>query len=441
MSTRHRLRFSVRCLLLTASCFLAACANVPPSTDARAVALTTNIPVTLTLWHAPSDASAALFQTLINDFHQAYPTITIRVEVKASDGDLLRQGLAAIALNQMPDVLIADDRTLAEFARRGALAPLDARLADEKQGLREDERADFFPGFLDAGKFPELKNQTFALPFDQRAAVLYYNADLLRAAKVETPRTWEQFSNVARATTRGNARGWVMSPRARVFYAMLFSRGGNVLNDAQMLAQFNDDAGLKTLQLIVALTKGGAAYLADSDEQARADFAHGRAALWLGDTDDLARLADAMARANSNAQWGVTNIPQDNPARAFTALSGSQIALARAPEERIRAAWVLARWLTAPEQSARWSRATLRVPVRRSALTLLAPNLPPLFLRLRDGFGDALPTARAAPTVKDAALIDAAIVELWTSVANGAEPNAALKNASARVNRILGNIP
>jgi ABC-type glycerol-3-phosphate transport system substrate-binding protein len=140
-------------------------------------------------------------------------------------------------------------------------------------------------------------------------------------------------------------------------------------------------------------------------------------------------------------QWGIVNVPQNDATRPFTAMSSENIAIFRASDERVRAAWLFTRWLTAPEQSARWSRATLGVPVRLSAQTLLAPNVPPSFLRLRDGFGDALPTGRTAPTVKDAALIDAAIVEMWTSVANGADPAAALRNAAARVNRILGNIP
>jgi len=431
-----------RYLLLFAFCFLlVACANVPPPTNERPPAPTTNNPIALTLWHAQPDASAALLNALANDFRKAYPTLTVCVEAKANTGDILRQGLAAVALNQTPDVMIADNRTLAEFARRGALANLDALLSDAAQGLRDEERADFFPGFLDAGKFPELKNQTFAFPFDQSAVVLYYNADLLKAAKTDAPRTWEQFSNAARATTRGNTRGWTMSPNAVVFYAFLFSRGGNILNDVQTQAQFGDDAGLKSLQLIVALTKGGAAYLADSAESARADFAQGKTALLFSTTDDLTAIADAAARANANLQWGVANVPQNDATRPVTVMTGANIAIFRASEERVRAAWLLTRWLAAPEQSARWSRATLSVPVRLSAQTLLAPNAPPLFLRLRDGFGDALPTGRAAPTVKDAGLIDMAIVEMWTSVANGADPNTALKNAAARVNRILGNIP
>lgn len=421
--------------------FLSACATVPPPTSVLPPAPTTHNPITITLWHTQTDAPAALLNTLADDFHKRYPTITVRVEAKAGDGDLLRQGLAAIALNQTPDIVIADNRTLAGFARRGALANLDALLRDDKQGLRDDERADFFPGSLDAGRFPELKNQTFALPFDQHVVILYYNADLLKAAKADVPRTWDQFSHAARATTRGNARGWAMLPNADIFYAFLFSRGGNVLDDSQTQAQFGNDAGLKSLQLIVALTKGGAAYLADSAESARADFAQSKTALMFGTTNDLTPIADAVTRAHTNFQWGVANIPQNDPAHPVTTVTGAQIAIFRASEERVRAAWLFARWLTAPEQSARWSRTTLSIPVRVSAQTLLAANVPPLFLRLRESFSDTLPTARAAPTVKDAALIDAAIVEMWTSVANGAEPNLALKSATTYVNRILGNIP
>ncbi|MCX7838906.1 MAG: extracellular solute-binding protein, partial [Anaerolineae bacterium] len=85
-----------------------------------------------------------------------------------------------------------------------------------------------------------------AFPFDHRAIVLYYNAELLQAAKIAVPRTWEQFGEAARVTTRGKTHGWVMSPNAFVFYAFLFSRGSSVLDDAQRHARFADDAGLKS---------------------------------------------------------------------------------------------------------------------------------------------------------------------------------------------------
>ena len=137
-------------------------------------------------------------------------------------------------------------------------------------------------------------------------------------------------------------------------------------------------------------------------------------------------------------QWGVTGIPQDDPTHPLTAIDGSSVAIFSSSSERARAAWLFARWLAEPAQAARWSRATLGIPLRSSALPLLANGTPePLFQRLRDGFGDTLPAGRATPAVKDAAQIDAAIVEMWITVANGSDPVAALTRATNRVNRIL----
>jgi ABC-type glycerol-3-phosphate transport system substrate-binding protein len=441
MATNQSRRRILHSAILIACLFLVACASVSPPSSENLPAPIVSAPVILTLWHTLPSASETLVNSLAAEFHDKYPSIVVRIERRPNEGEILRQGLAAIALNQAPDLVLADDRTLAEFGRRSALVNLEPLLGDAMQGMNDEERADFFPGFLDTVRFRELKNQMLAFPFERRAVVLYYNADLLKSANVQVPRTWDQFGSVARATTRGNVRGWAMSADAMAFYAMLFSRGGNILNDSQTLARFGEEAGLKSLQTIVALTKGGSAYLVDSTSTGRDDFVQGKTALWIGSTDDLATVANAISRVSPNRQWGVTNLPQDDPAHPFTAVVGNDLAIFKRSEEHVRAAWLLIRWLTLPEQSARWSRTSFCVPVRLSAQALLAPDVPPSLARLRDGFGDTLPTVRAAPIAKDAALIDSAIVEMWTSAANGLDPAAALKNASARVNRILGNLP
>jgi sn-glycerol 3-phosphate transport system substrate-binding protein len=434
MNTFHLSRITSSIVHLACGVWLIACTSSVP--EPRPLALTPQPPITLTLWHAYTDTSAALIQTFINDFQAAHPALSVRVERKASEAEILRQGLAALALNQPPDVVLAELRTLAEFARRGALVPLEPLMNDPALGLREDERADFVAGLLETGRLPELGQRTFAFPFEQRPIVLYYNVEALHAAKVAAPRTWEQFSEAARVTTRGQRYGWVMSPNALVWYAMLFSRGGNVLNAAQTHAQFTEAAGVKSLQLIVALTQSGAAHLVASDEQARAAFTQGKATFWFSRTDAAVHLSQAAP----TLPWGVTNVPQNDPQRAVTAYDGTAIGIFQRTDAHTRAAWLLTRWLTAPEQSARWSRATLSAPARRSAYALVAPDVPPTLSVWRES--DAtVPALRAAPTVKDAAQIDATITTLWTNVANGADLTIELKNAAARVNRLLGNVP
>ena len=423
---------------------LSACASAPPTQTTPLVAPTTNTSLTLRFWHTETGVAATTLASLADDFHKTYPNITVRAEPKASEGDLLREGLGAMALNQTPDFIIASNRTIAEFARKGALVNLDSLAGDATQGLSNDDRNDFLPGLLDAGRLPDLRNQWCDFPFDKSAVVLYYNIDLLQAANANLPpRTWDQFGNAARATTRGNVRGWVMSPSAPIFAAFLFSRGSSVLNATQTQAQFGDDAGLKSVQLIIALKNSGAAYLVENADLARSDFVQGKAALLFSTTDDLTLIANAISRS-ANFNWGVANVPQINPAQAVTAILGSDLAIFRpvgnANDKHVQAAWLFARWLALPEQSARWTRATLSIPLRISTQQLLVDNLPPHFQRLRDGWSDGLPTVKPLPAVKDASLIDATLVELWINVANGMDPATALKNATARANRVLGQV-
>ncbi|MGE5262065.1 MAG: extracellular solute-binding protein [Acidobacteriota bacterium] len=396
-------------------------------------------PVAITFWHTQIGPARAQLNQFAGDFTKIYPSIKVRGDAKSNDGDLLRQGIAALALDQMPDLIIASPRTIAEFARRNALVNLDPFLEDAALGWKGEDRSDLFPGALDTGRFAEFDNRLLAFPFDEHAVVLYYNADLLRAAQLNAPRTWDEFSAAARSTTRDAARGWVMVADPFVFYAFVFSRGGSVLNDNQSEAQFNGEAGLKSLQMIAALTNGGSAYLASTPENARLDFAEGKAAFLFESSQDLDAVAAAVGKAGSKFQWGISNIPQDRLDPAFTALDSSSLAIFNTSPERERDAWLFMRWLGMPEQSARWSSASLGLPVRLSARALLAANSPANSpLASIDNLIDPLPTGRGVPTVKDAASIDQAIVDMWTAVATNTDAAAALSRAVTRVSRVLG---
>lgn len=415
--------------------FVSACSGLPSASSTR-ILTATQQSITLTLWHTQTGSAATTLLALVNDFQTTYPTLTIRVEQKSSEGELLQEGLARIAMNAPPDLVLADLRTLAELARGNALLNLDSWLNDPRTGFSEDERNDFFPGTLDAGR---IANQLVAMPFSYQAIVLYYNADALNAAQVDVPRTWDEFAHIARVTTRNNTHGWAMFPSAPIFAGFLYSRGGSVLNETQTQAQFNTDAGTKTLELITALTNSGAAYLVDSEERAHSDFAQGRAALLFGTTANLLPLTDQIARG-AKFQWGVANVPQNDPIRPATTMLGAYLAILRTTPLREEASWLLVRWLTSPAQSARWSRETLSVPLRLSAQTMFANNLPPSLQRLRNDL-KVLPSLHPLPTAKGAGMIDAALVEMWASVAKGTDPATALKNTTTRVNRILGQIP
>ena len=439
-----RVKAQLGTVTLLLSLALEACtAGPPPPTATPVPASAAQPPVTITFWHTQTGAARDQLAALTGDFHKAYPWITVRGEAKNSEGDLLRQGIAAVALNQTPHFIIASPRTIADLARRDALVNLDLYMDEPNYGFKAADRADLLPGTLEAGRFPELDNQLFSFPFDTRGVVLFYNTAQLNGAKLDAaPHTWDEFAAAARATTKGTVKGWAMSPDAIVFYAMIFSQGGQVLNAKQNQVLLGGDPANKTLQMIATLSQSGAAYLVDSPAKARQDFAQAKSVFWFGTTSDVVALDEAIEAAGRGVKWGVANVPQGNPQKPTTAMTGSNIAVFKTALAQERAAWLFARWLATPEQAARWSRASMNLPSRLSARSLLVSNPPPsLPPTLSIDNVDTVPTGQGIPTAKDASNIDAAVVELWTSVANGNAPLAALNRAVSRISRVLGQAP
>lgn len=422
------------CAALVSLC-VTACGSifVPVTVGPRAAATPA---VAITLWHAQTGAARPLLESMLADFGKAYPWITLRSEAKSSDGDLLRQGIAAIALNQPPDLVIATPRTIAELGRRAGLVDTSPLLDDPSLGAKPGEREDFLPGLLDAGRMLEFQDQLVAFPFDERAVVLYVNLDQLSAAKIGgPPRTWEELDQAARSVTHGQVRGWVTTSDAITFCAALFSRGGDLLDETQTLVRFDREPGIESLQLLARLSSEGAAYLVDSPTRARSDFVRERAALWFGNTGDLDAVSDAKFR------WAAVNVPQKDPSHPAIIMTGARVALFRTTDNRVRAAWLLTRWLTAPEQTAHWARTTLAVPVRLSAQTVLSGlGTTELTAYLRDGFNPA-PVVHPLLSIKDAAKIDQAIAEMWAAVANGTDPGEAMNRAATRASRMLSQAP
>jgi ABC-type glycerol-3-phosphate transport system substrate-binding protein len=124
--------------------------------------------------------------------------------------------------------------------------------------------------------------------------------------------------------------------------------------------------------------------------------------------------------------------------RTIAVVSGDDFGIFTQSPERARAAWLFARWLAEPAQTARWASATLSIPLRVSALPILANTAPsPLLQQLRGGLGDTPPTVRSLPASKFAAPLDAAVTNMWITVANGADPTAAVNSAAAQVNRLM----
>jgi multiple sugar transport system substrate-binding protein len=170
----------------------------------------------------------------------------VTIQREAVPGDtLIQKVLQQSSSKTLPDVLMLDNPDLQQIAATGALAPLDAF------GLSADGYAE---GVVDASTY---KGKLYGLQPITNTIALFYNADILKKAGVQPPKTWDELRATAKKLTRGKQYGIAFSAPATYegtwqFLPFMWSNGGDEKDIAT-----SETAG--ALQLLVDLVDDGSA--------------------------------------------------------------------------------------------------------------------------------------------------------------------------------------
>lgn len=183
---------------------------------------------------------------------------------------LIAKVLQMSSSRTLPDVLMIDNPELQQIASTGALTPLS------DYGLSSDG---YIKGVVDASTY---EGKLYGLQPVTNSIGLFYNTDLLSAAGVNPPTTWDELKAAAAKLTKGDQYGIAFAAPANYegtwqFLPFMWSNGG----DEKDIATPQTAAAL---QLWVDLVKSGSASKsvvnwtqADVNDQ----FAAGKAAMMI----------------------------------------------------------------------------------------------------------------------------------------------------------------
>ena len=188
----------------------------------------------------------------------------------------------AIGAGTAPDISTGAAYQAVQFYDQGAVAAVDDLVAElESSGAL----ADFLPGTVERLRYDE---HYVALPWAIDIRVLYYRKDLLAAAEVEPPKTWEEFAAAAQAVTTGDEQyGYVVSggENGGVHHILAFTlNNGGGLFTADRKVNLMDERNVEALQFFSDLVKAGAVHPASagySGDDALKAFSQGTAAMIL----------------------------------------------------------------------------------------------------------------------------------------------------------------
>ena len=237
------------------------------------------------------------------DFEAANENIDLVVDV-VSWSDIYTVVNTRISNNDAPDILNID--VFADYQADGLLLPAQDYVSEETY-------AKFYQSFLDQSV---VDGTVWAVPDLASARAMYYNADILAAAGVEVPTTWEELKAACEAIKAYDPEiyPWGVDMTTdegqACFSYYIWNNGGN-FTDAEGNWTLNSAENVEAIEYIIGLVNDG---LTNSDPATETRYANqdmfgaGKVAMMIGPNSIPAYLEAGGYDIN----WAVASIPTNN---------------------------------------------------------------------------------------------------------------------------------
>ncbi|WP_054814723.1 ABC transporter substrate-binding protein [Nocardia arizonensis] len=308
----------------------------------------------------------AAIQELVDRFQAAHTDIKVQPEAVAV-ADVLTKLRSETAAGTTPDVAQLGWSKAAEARTSLPIVPVqDIPSGQDWKSATEG----IYPNVLDAVRNPNGKVDI--MPFSMSVPILYYNADLFRAAGLDPdkpPTTIDQVKDAASAIARSGTPGVyvALADPGKSDYmtqSVMNSQGGGVV-DAKGNVTVDSAQSVRALERIRDLTVSGAQPNVSAND-AQAAFAGGKLGMLIFTT--------AAMSANEKAAAGKFELrtaafPSFDGGKAKPTFSGAGLAVFAKDKRKQRAAWEFVRYLTSPEGFTILTKSIGYLPLRPAIVT------------------------------------------------------------------------
>ena len=205
-----------------------------------------------------------------------------------------------VANGEAPDLLNID--VFADFQADGLLLPAS-------DWVSEETYAKFYPSFLEQSV---VDGTVWAVPDLASARALYYNKDILDAANVDVPTTWEELKAACKAIKASNpdVYPWgvdMTTDEGQACFAYYAWNNGGGFVDADNNWALNSAENVEAVNYVVDLIKSGLTNT-DPTNETRYDlqemFASGKLAMMIGPNQ-----ISKYCEENGGINYGVASLP------------------------------------------------------------------------------------------------------------------------------------
>lgn len=331
--------------------------------SAQAVELQFYFPV------AVGGGAAEVIQGLTNEYVAANPGVKIDAVYAGSYQDTITKVITASRGGNAPQLSVALSADMFTLIDEELIVPFDDYI---KTDADKAWLNGFYPAFMENS---QTGGKTYGIPFQRSTPVMYWNKEAFKEAGLDpevAPATWEELVSFGQKLTKKDANGNVTQWGVRIptsgFPYWLF-QGLTTPNDAILAnsdgnkTNFDDPKVIEAAQYLVDLsTKHGVMEpgIVEWGATPKAFFERQAAIMWTT-TGNLTNV-----RKNAPFEFGVAMLPA-NKRRGAPTGGGNFYLFKGSSDEQLAAAVDFVKWISAPEQAAKWTIATGYVAPRTDA--------------------------------------------------------------------------
>ncbi len=342
---------------------LAACAPVAPATGgSNTASAPAKAKTTVVLWSSFTGKNGEAEATLVKNFNQSQPDVTIDYQFQGSYEETAQKLTAAMQAQTTPDVTLLSDVWWFKFYLNKALLPLDDLLTTAKVDL-----SDYQDSLINEGV---RQGKHYWIPFARSTPLFYYNKDKWSKAGLPDrgPETWAEFSEWAPKLVEMDGSDMKTAAFAHpdggsyiawIFQGVVWQFGGSY-SDPDFTMHLADEKTVAAGQFYKDTVHSYK--WARPTKDVTVDFTNGLTAATIMSTGSMGGV-----KANAKFDFGTAFLPKQEKFGCCTGGAGLAI-LATTPEEKRAAALQYMLFASGPEMTTFWAQNTGYMPVRKSAL-------------------------------------------------------------------------
>ena len=318
--------------------------------------------VQIEFWNALTGKNEEILKGFVDEFNAQSENVEVNM---VSQGDYWENGTklqAAIAAKNQPDITMLEVTLISQFASFGTLANVSDYISEKTQD-------DFLDGLMREATY---NDETIAVPLNRSTPLLYINKDMCEAAGLDPqgPKNWEELKVYAeKLTNKEEGIVGLAVPIDIWFYeALIYQQGGEIVDSNNKVA-FNNEKGVKALELWQNMMKDGTMQLPagegyDAWDTAKDAFIYGKAGMPLQST---ASLAGILEQTQENFTVNTAFLPAGTQYGAPTG-GANLVIMEGSSEEEKQAAGEFIEFMSDKENVIKFSMDTGYMPTTKSAL-------------------------------------------------------------------------